>query len=65
MDVNGSGLTSVDYRTGERAAKGVLLVACAALFFGVLNASAVAIVLPKIGVAALPGLGMTIASQAN
>ena len=26
MDGNGSGLTSVDYRTGERAAKGVLLV---------------------------------------
>ncbi len=49
MDGNGSGLTSVDYRTGERAAKGVLLVVCAALFFGVLNASAVAIVLPEIG----------------
>lgn len=49
MDGNGSGLTSVDYRTGERAAKGVLLVVCVALFFGVLNASAVAIVLPEIG----------------
>ena len=48
MDGNGSGLTSLDYRTGERAAKGVLLVVCAALFFGVLNMSAVAIVLPEI-----------------
>ena len=49
MDGNGSGLTAADYPTAERAAKGVLLVVCAALFFGVLNASAVAIVLPEIG----------------
>ena len=34
--------------TAGRGAQGVLLVVCVALFFGVLNASAVAVVLPEI-----------------
>ena len=49
MEGNGSILTTVDYQTAGRVATGVLLVVCAALFFVVLNASAVAIFLPEKG----------------
>ena len=48
MAGNGSRESAVDYNTAGRAAKGVLAVVCVALFFGVLNASAVAVVLPDI-----------------
>lgn len=48
MAGNGSTESAVDDPTAGRAAKGVLGVVCVALFFGVLNASAVAVVLPEI-----------------
>ncbi len=41
-------ITTVDQQTRERTPKGVLLIVCFALFFGVLNASAVGVVLPDI-----------------
>ena len=49
MAGNGSRESAVDYHATGRTAKGVLAVVCVALFFGVLNASAVAVVLPDIG----------------
>ena len=41
-------ITTVDQRTREGTPRGVLLIVCFALFFGVLNASAVGVVLPDI-----------------
>ena len=42
------GLSATDNQTAGHAAKGVLLIVCVALFFGVLNASAVGVILPDI-----------------
>ena len=41
-------ITTVDQRTRESTPRGVLLIVCFALFFGVLNASAVGVVLPDV-----------------
>ena len=48
MDDKDSGITTVDKHTREGTPKGVLLIVCFALFFGVLNASAVGVILPDI-----------------
>ena len=48
MDAKDPGLSKGDYHTAGHAPKGVLLIVCFALFFGVLNASAVAVALPDI-----------------
>ena len=48
MAGNGSREATVDGQAAGRAAKGILALVCVALFFGVLNASAVAVVLPQI-----------------
>ena len=48
MEGKDSEITTVDRQTGEGTPKGVLLIVCFALFFGVLNASAVWVVLPDI-----------------
>ena len=49
MDGKDTGITMVGNHTREGTPIGVLLIVCFALFFGVLNASAVAVVLPDIG----------------
>ena len=48
MDDKDSAITTVDQQIRESSPKGVLLIVCFALFFGVLNASAVGVVLPDI-----------------
>ncbi len=48
MASQASGLNATDNQTAGPAAKGVLLVVCAALFFAVLEASAIGVVLPAI-----------------
>ena len=48
MDGKDSRLSTGDHPAAGQAARGVLLIVCFALFFGVLNASAVAVVLPDI-----------------
>ena len=50
MDDNGSGANTDEYRNIGHRARGVLPIVCVALFFGVLNASAIAVVLPDIAV---------------
>ena len=48
MDNKGSGSSRGEKHAAGQATKGVLLTVCVALFFGVLNASAVGVVLPEI-----------------
>ena len=48
MDDKSSGSSRGENHSAGQAAKGVLLTVCVALFFGVLNASAVGVVLPEI-----------------
>ena len=48
MDGKDTEVTTVDQQTQESTPKGVLLIVCFALFFGVLNVSAVGVVLPDI-----------------
>ena len=48
MDIKDTGLSRGETRGARPTAKGVLLMVCVALFFGVLNASAVVVVLPDI-----------------
>ena len=48
MAGEGPGLSATDNQTAGRAAKGVLLVVCVALFFAVFEASAISVILPDI-----------------
>ena len=48
MDDKGSGSSRGEKHAAGQASKGVLLTVCVALFFGVLNASAIGVVLPDI-----------------
>ena len=48
MDDKGSGSSRGEKHAAGQATKGVLLTVCVALFFGVLNASAIGVVLPDI-----------------
>ena len=48
MDDKDKEISPVTQQTGKGTPKGVLLIVCFALFFGVLNASAVGVVLPDI-----------------
>ena len=48
MDDKDKEITTVDQQTRKGTPRGVLLIVCFALFFGVLNASAVGVVLPDI-----------------
>ena len=48
MDDKSSGSSRGENHSAGQAAKGVLLTVCVALFFGVLNASAVGVILPEI-----------------